>query len=85
MKYRVIKDMDAEGQTWFFPQYKKLFRWRFFIRRSAPIELAKMGDFDKRTKFFKVEDAFAFIDKKPLQNLVVKREEYEVQKGASSD
>lgn len=78
MKYRVIKDMDAEGMTWFFPQYKKWFRWRFFIRRAAPIELAKMGDFDKRTKFIDAKDAFAFIDEKPLQNLVVKREDYEV-------
>lgn len=37
-----------------------------------------------RTHFASVVDAFAFIDKKPLQNLVVKREEYEVQKESNS-
>lgn len=68
-------DTDIDGIMWYYPQYKKWFLWRFFWRRAAPVELARMGDFDKRTKFFKVDDAFDFTDKKPLQNLVVKREE----------
>ena len=75
MKYRVIMDTNTDGVTWYYPKYKKWLRWRFFWRRAAPVELAKMGDFDKMAKFFNVDDAFAFIDKKPLQNLVVKREE----------
>ena len=33
MKYRVIKRTEADGQTWYYPQYKRclLDRWKMFV------------------------------------------------------
>lgn len=84
MKYRVIKRTDVYGNTVFYPQYKKMLLWQYFddvVYDAVRDQWFEMS----RAHFASAVDAFAFIDKKPLQNLVVKREEYEVQKENSSD
>lgn len=76
MKYRVIRRTEANGKTWYYPQYKEWLRWRYFYKYIIAFgEIA--GVSNNPLKAERAEDAFAFIDKRPLQNLVVKREDYD--------
>lgn len=72
MKYRVIKRTEVDGQTWYYPQYKRLFRWRMFKyeRDSTGFELYTIRDV---RKFNDIESAFRFIDNKPCTDIVVDR------------
>lgn len=73
MRYRVIKYTDVYGNTVFYPQYKKMLLWHYFDDRFYDAIRDQWVE-KSRTHFASAVEAFTFIDKKPLQNLVVKRE-----------
>lgn len=77
MRYRVIKRTEADGRTWYYPQYKRWFRWRYFYKDFIAYGEI-IGVSNKPLSSERAEDAFAFLDKKPLQNIIVKEKKYEV-------
>lgn len=72
MKYRVIKRTESDGQTWFYPQYRKWFHWRMFTYEHYVTDL--MVNTRKEVRRFKdIESAFMFIDNQPCVDICVDR------------
>jgi hypothetical protein len=71
MKYRVIKRTEADGQTWYYPQYKKCFLWWMFTY----YQYVCYGQYAlKKVRRFKdIESAFVFIDNQPCVDICVDR------------
>lgn len=72
MKYRVIKRTEADGKTWYYPQYRKWFRWRMFTYEMG-VGYRKAFMCEKVQRFKDIEAAFVFIDNQPCSDIVVDR------------
>ena len=72
MTYRVIKRMEADGQTWYYPQYRKWFWWRMFTYERYVTDL-EVNTRKEVRRFKDIESAFVFIDNRPCVDISVDR------------